>query len=234
VGEPTASKVDYGAGKWLDIYLPETPRGSVAALFWHGRGANERDVLEPLARRIAMAGVCIIVPDWCTDDGANGRRDLGLSLSFARSELAKFTLVDRIVLAGWSLGASAGLEVVQHPELVGGWRPAAFVGISGGYQGSPYEQEGRREFSVDSSIPLLLVHGTSDEIVPVERSRKTYQQLQREGWNVTLKEVPADHAGAIGTSFDPGRHRCVPTVNPARLEVLATIGTLIAEFAQSG
>jgi hypothetical protein len=62
----------------------------------------------------------------------------------------------------------------------------------------------------------------------------TFEQLQGEGWNVTLQEVPTDHAGAIGTAYDPGRRRCVPTVDPLRLEILATVAGLIAEFARAG
>jgi hypothetical protein len=49
---------------------------SAAVLLWHGKGANERDILEPLARRIAIAGVAAIVPDWSTDDGVYGRNYL--------------------------------------------------------------------------------------------------------------------------------------------------------------
>jgi predicted peptidase len=226
-------RVDYGAGKFLDLYLPEALLGSVAVLLWHGSGANERVIFEPLARRIASAGVGVIAPDWSTDV-ANGRNDLAMSLSFAQKELAEFMVIDQLVLAGWSLGASAALDVVLHPELVGGWRPAAFIGISGGYQGSPFSKNELSGFPVDPLVPLLLIHGSADEVVPVERSRITFEQLRREGWSVTLREVPTDHAGAIGTSYDHTRHRCVPTTDPRRLEVLEMVTKLIVELAHPG
>jgi dienelactone hydrolase len=226
--------IAYGTGKLLDIYVPGTQRDSTAVLVWHGSGGNERDVLEPLARRIAAAGIGVIVPDWSTDDGASGRNDLTTSLSFARSDLGTFLVVDRIVLAGWSLGASAGLDVVLQPELVDGWRPTAFIGISGGYRGSPFHRDGQRDFAIEPSVPLVLIHGFADEVVPIERSRITFERLHGAGWTVTLREVPTDHAGVIGTVYDPARLRCVPASDALRLEVLATNAAVISELASVG
>ena len=151
--------------------------------------------------------------------------------------------VDRVVLAGWSLGASAALDLVCHPELVGGWRPGAVVAISGGFDRSPFTHdaiadEWRRSSgapsTVDPSIPLLLVHGSSDEIVPPERSVVTFARLLEEGWRVTHREVTTDHAGAIGTVFDPARQRCAPTTDPGRQDVLTTVAQLIADLALEG
>lgn len=227
--------VAYCGEQLLDIYEPELPRTSTAVLLWHGSGANERDVLEPLARQIARAGVRVMVPDWSTDDDTNGRSHLTASLAYVRNFHSKFGAVDRVVLAGWSLGASAGLDVVRHPELFGGWRPKGFVGISGGFNRSPFfKEEGSRDSSVDPSLPLVLVHGSSDEIVLPERARVTCDHLRKEGWSVTSREVTTDHAGAIGTVYDPARHRCVPTDDPSRLEVLTTVASLIADLVLSG
>jgi predicted esterase len=226
--------VAYCGDQLLDIYEPEHSRTSTAVLLWHGSGANERDVLEPLAHQIASAGVLVMVPDWSTDDDANGRKHLTASLTFVRSFHSKVGAVDRVLLAGWSLGASAGLDVVRHPELLGGWRPAGFVGISGGFNRSPFFEEEWRDSSVDPSIPLVLVHGSSDEVALPERARVTRDHLLDEGWSVRGREVTTDHAGAIGTVYDPARHRCVPTDDPSRLEVLTTVASLIADLALAG
>jgi predicted esterase len=226
--------IAYCSDQLLDLYEPGLPRATAAVVLWHGSGANERDVLEPLARQIARSGVRVVVPDWSADDDADGRDHLRGSLSFVRNLLAKGGEVDRVVLVGWSLGASAGLDVVRHPELLGGWRPTAFVGLAGGFNGSPFSEEQRSVPSVDSSISLVLVHGSSDEVVPPERSRATFDQLRREGWNVTLDEVATDHAGAIGTVYDPVRQRCVPTDDRGRREVLEAVATLIVDLALTG
>ena len=123
--------VVYCGEQLLDMYEPEVSRTSTAVALWHGRGANEREALEPLARQIAGAGVRVMVPDWSTDDGADGRNHLTASLSFDLHSGSKEGPGDRVVLAGWSLGASAGLDLLCHPEAFGGWRPHALVCISG-------------------------------------------------------------------------------------------------------
>jgi len=79
--------MEYGLGQALDIYEPERPRGSVAVLLWHGSGRNERDVMEPLARSVAISGVPVIAPDWNTADGGmtNGVSNAGTSHRDRRS-----------------------------------------------------------------------------------------------------------------------------------------------------
>jgi dienelactone hydrolase len=235
VGRAVISResLPYCGGQLLDLYEPALSKVATAVVLWHGSGANERVVLEPLARRIAGAGVRVIVPDWSTDDEADGRHHLTASLSFARDLSSKSGRVDGVVLAGWSRGASAGLDVVRHPEVVDGWRPKAFVGISGGFMRSPFSREEDWESAVDPAIPLVLIHGSSDEVVPLERSVVTCDRLLAEGWSVTLREVPTDHAGAVGTRYDPARHLCVPTDASPRA-VLVTVAGIIAGLALTG
>jgi predicted esterase len=232
VGETVISResVAYCGAQLLDMYEPEAPRTATAVVLWHGSGANEREVLAPLARQIAGAGVRVIVPDWCHDD-ADGRTHLRASLSFVQDHYREAGSGGRSVLAGWSLGASAGLDVVRHPALVGGWRPTAFVGISGGFARSPFSREVEPEPSVDPAIPVVLAHGSADEVVPFERSLVTYDRLLAEGWRVTLREVPTDHAGAIGTAYDPALQRCVPSDGSSCRGALVTVAAIVAGLA---
>ena len=78
---------------------------------------------------------------------------------------------------------------------------------------------------------MLLIHGSADEVVPVERSRLTYERLVGAGWEVSLQEVEVDHAGTIGAVYDPTTHRCVPSEDPVRTDLLATVAGWIADFA---
>lgn len=222
--------IDYGPDQLLDLYQPEHPQGSVAVLLWHGRGANERDVLGPLGHEIARAGVPTIVPDWNCEDGGRGRHHLTASLAFT-NDMAERTGFDRIVLAGWSLGASAGLDLVLLSSILGSWRPAAFIGLSGSFDESPFGDGQPFDITVDPTVPLLLIHGSSDEVVPVERARMTVETLAGAGWKASLREVETDHAGAIGTIYDPTTRRCVRADDPVRRRTLATVAGWMAEFA---
>jgi len=58
-----------------------------------------------------------------------------------------------------------------------------------------------------------------------------FESLRSVGWNVVLREVNTDHAGTIGTIYDPYRRRCVPTSDPGRQALLTTIAGWIAELA---
>jgi fermentation-respiration switch protein FrsA (DUF1100 family) len=81
-------------------------------------------------------------------------------------------------------------------------------------------------------MAVLLIHGTVDEVVPVERSRMMYEGLDGAGWNVTLREVDTDHAGVIGSVYEPSKHRCIPSDSSDRQRHLAAIAEWIADFAR--
>lgn len=222
--------IGYGLGQSLDLYEPLLPCGSATVLLWHGSGSDERDVMEPLARHIASAGVPVIVPDWNSDDGGRGRHHLSASLAFTR-DFSESMGIGRVVLAGWSLGADAGLDLVLVCTALDTWRPDAFVGLSGAFDESPYRGPATSTATARPSVPLLLIHGSSDEVVPVQRSRGTCEDLRASGWNIQLREVDTDHAGTIGTIYDPYRRRCVPTNEPDRVDLLSTIAGWIADVA---
>ena len=160
----------------------------------------------PLAERVAEAGVTTLVPDWSRDDGGTGRHHLSASLAFTRDHGVSMGF-DRIVLAGWSLGANAGLDVVVLTTILGGWRPAGFIGLSGGFDGSPFSERDSFGTSGSHSVPLLLIHGTSDEVVPVERARTTFEALLDAGWG---DRAPRGGYGPCGRD----RHRLRPHPSP--------------------
>jgi dipeptidyl aminopeptidase/acylaminoacyl peptidase len=49
-------------------------------------------------------------------------------------------------------------------------------------------------------VPILIVHGTNDEQVPVEYSRTTADLYRSIGAEVRLVEFPTDHQGVVPAS----------------------------------
>jgi predicted esterase len=230
--DPRVASVLYVAGKLLDVYEPSDRGPSPVVLLWHGSGPDERDVMRTLARALSKRGSVCLVPDWQSDDAAIGQLNLLDSVSFAQRRAAQFGgNSDRITLCGWSLGAKAAADFVLHPKLTGGWHPRAFVGIASSYDVSPFTNESlAQNVTTRTDVPCLLVHGVRDTIVPVERSRQFHRTLQKWGWQSDLWEVETDHAGVIGTRYDPDLGRCVPSDDPARVRALDFVADSV--FAQ--
>ncbi|GGR40173.1 alpha/beta hydrolase [Streptomyces netropsis] len=205
-------------GKSIDVYRPSSaPAALPTVLLWHGIGPDERDILMPLAWEVAALGTVVFAPDWRSDAADGGRADLLGSLEFVRARAAEHGGdADRIVLAGWSAGASAALGVALHPEVADGWRPRAVVGIA-----SRYDRPARTTGHVPlvdlaagpaaTPVPVRLVHGTADEQIDVAYSRDLVAALEAHGWAARLDEVHADHAGAIMAAYDPELGRCRPS-----------------------
>jgi len=119
-----------------------------------------------------------------------------------------------------------------RPDALGGWRPLAVVCLGAAYTrltpvtgGSPIEDLAATGTlappappapPAPAPVPFWLVHGTEDATVPAAASREFAALLARRGWPVRLEEQPTDHAGVIGTEYDPLARRCVPaTAGPA-------------------
>ncbi|THA26553.1 alpha/beta hydrolase [Streptomyces sp. RKND-216] len=231
----------YGpSGKALDVHRPVRTSSPVpVVLLWHGRGPDERDVLAPLAGAIAAHGLLVAVPDWRPDAPDGGWAHLSESVRFTREHAETYGGdADRIVLAGWSLGALAGAGVTLRPERVGGWRPSAFVGIAGRYAvGKPelgMPRSAVAEVSAGAALPagpVELVHGADDVTVPPEESRRFRDVLGAHGHEVVLTEPDADHAGVLGAAYDPARDRCVPAHDETAARGLRASAAAVARAA---
>ncbi|MEU3743452.1 alpha/beta hydrolase [Streptomyces sp. NPDC032198] len=217
----TTRTVRYATGgdsKLLDVYA-SGQQDNRCVLLWHGMGPDERDVLASLAGQIAGLGPTVLVPDWRSDQPDGGREHLTDALRYGRDHVRE--LCDgsgQLALAGWSAGAGAAMGVALQPEHFDGWRPAAVVGIAGGYRRPapstgtvPLQAVGRAV----APIPIRLVHGTADEVVPVDSSRELHEALLAHGWDSELSEPVTDHAGVLGCAYDPAAGRCLPAKEPS-------------------
>ncbi|MCZ4124214.1 alpha/beta hydrolase [Streptomyces sp. H39-S7] len=240
-----ATELVYGtSGKRIDVHRPAaSSSASPVVLLWHGRGGGERDVLAPLARSAARLGVLVLVPDWHPDAPDGGRSQLAESVTFARENAARFGGdPERMILAGWSLGANAVLGVALDPAaldpaVLDGWRPRAVVGISGGYRlpapttGTVPVLDATRSGEPVPPIPVHLVHGTTDSSVDIAQSRELRDALEERGWPVRLHEFATDHAGVIMAEYNVEHRRCLPSTANHAVDAGTRTARLLARAA---
>ncbi|MQS15431.1 alpha/beta hydrolase fold domain-containing protein [Streptomyces kaniharaensis] len=226
----------YADGRPMDVHRP--PAGTAGAagpvpvvLLWHGRGPDERDVLRPLAREAAGYGLLVLVPDWRSDRADGGRAELLASLAHAREAApALGGDPDRLVLAGWSMGGREAVAVAVADATPAELRPVAAVGIASSYD-RPAVTTGEAPLDVlagrPAPVPLWLVHGTADEVLGAEHTRR----LSTVAPTARLYELPTDHAGVVMTEYDPAADRCLPATAAGALEAGRRTAAVLAEAA---
>jgi dienelactone hydrolase len=215
--------VEYAPGRLADLF---GHRGRPTVLVWHGKQANARAAVRPMAELLADKGCAVVVPDWNSHAEDGGRTDLLRSVQFAqeRSE-------DRagFVLVGWSLGgvAAAGLTIrASHLKV-----PLAHTVCLAGAFMAPDPISGEQlpaELPRGYRPPFTLLHGVSDDVVPVSASRDFASTLERNEWPVQFIELAADHASIAGAVYDPVADRYSAAEDPDTLAVAADVASRIA------
>ncbi len=101
----------------------------------------------------------------------------------------------RTYLTGHSMGGGGVWQIASaKPELF-----AAIAPVAGG--GVPDAVRGRLLETV-RSLPILIVHGAKDGIVPPQGSRDMFNAAQKSGLNVKYLEIPdADHILIVGATI---------------------------------
>lgn len=216
--------VEYAPGRLADVYGdPSRP----TVLLWHGMQTDARAAFGPLAGMLADRGAAVVAPDWNSHADDGGRADLLRSLDFTRNRAPD---ADGIVLVGWSMGgcAAAGLTVDAKRFDVA---LAHTVCLAGAFMvADPIS--GRRPADMLSAdrigSPFTLLHGLSDDSVPVEASREFAASLRDVGWPMELVELEADHGSIAGADYDAVADRYEPATGGRALEVAAEVAARIA------
>ena len=219
--------LEYAPGRLADVH---EGAGAGHVLLWHGRGPNERGVLSTLAGLVAERGPTVVVPDWSSEADDGGRADLLQSLRFARETVqAVGGDADSLVLVGWSLGgtAAAGLTINARRLGVG---VARTLCLAGGFVApDPISGEvlGGRLPKPPDTPPFTLIHGIADDVAPVAMSRAFAQVLDQSQWPVELVELPTEHYGIVGTTYDAASDTCTPTTDKKTLAVAIEVADRI-------
>jgi phospholipase/carboxylesterase len=180
--------------------VPEQP----ASLSTKGRGASAEDLV-PVLPAIIPGNVIGLFPNapFTLDMGGWGVGyawyDLGpeQSATIAESRQQLLALLDeaaaefgvppeRTLLAGFSQGAVMTFEAGLRCA-----RPLAGLIALSGYIPEPSVLA--QEAAADRARPILIAHGTRDEIVPVEASRIAHRTLTALGYPVEYREYPIGH-----------------------------------------
>jgi phospholipase/carboxylesterase len=187
---------------------PRIPAKSGAAkllvVFLHGYGADGRDLIE-IGRewQAALPDAAFVAPHAHEPCGQNptGRQWFPLTFrdeserwrgcvaarpvldAFLDAELARHALAgSRLVLVGFSQGTMMSL----HAGLRRGSPPLAVIGFSGMLVAEP----GKPLEPIAKSPPILLVHGSEDQVIPVEALFASARILAEAGataeWHLSL------------------------------------------------
>ncbi len=184
----------------------EGPFPTVLAL--HGWGASAHDLigLAPILNRgealvLSPQGpVGIRIPDgpvgygwYPLGEGGPGSpeeitRASELVLAFLDAAQEHYPIDPRkIVLLGFSQGGALAFDLALRA-------PSRFAGLAGLSCWLPeHLAEQIQPESAHQSLPVLVVHGTEDPMVPVDRARESRQQLTRLGVALTYREYEMGH-----------------------------------------
>jgi phospholipase/carboxylesterase len=94
----------------------------------------------------------------------------------------------RIVLAGFSQGAAITLQTGLRQN-----EPLAGLMVLSGYLPLAESLSSERA-SASAAVPILMVHGSSDPVIPIERATASRDRLLALGYTVQWHEYPMQHS----------------------------------------
>jgi phospholipase/carboxylesterase len=166
----------------------------------HGRGADMNDLADLAPLLDAPDGARFVFPNapkpfeaypgmtfgWTWFEGWPPEGDSVLAsrealLQFLDEITAQYPTTS-LIISGFSQGAMMSLDVGLRRDA------AALIAMSGGL----YEED-LPNLAAHAHVPVLIAHGTQDEVVPVNYARRARRVLEDAGLNVEYHEYPMDH-----------------------------------------
>jgi len=94
----------------------------------------------------------------------------------------------KIVLAGFSQGGAIVLQTaLRHPErLAGVMALSTYLPLS-----ATLEKERSK---ANHDVPIFMAHGKFDDIIPIDKAKRSREILEKLGYPVTWKEYPMPHS----------------------------------------
>lgn len=182
---------------------PESDRLPLVVVM-HGRGADANDLAGIAPALDGPGGYRFVFPNaprpfeaypgmsfgftwfdgWPPSEAtiAESRR---LVLEFLEAVTRRFpTPEGKIILSGFSQGALMALDAGLRTDT----KIAGIVAMSGGiYEASLPDLTSKKD------LPILIVHGTADDVIPLPAARRARQVLERSGLSPEYSEFPMGH-----------------------------------------
>lgn len=218
-----ASTSEYAPGRAVDLYGPSD---APVVLLWHGMQTDSRAAVGPLAERIAERGFAVVAADWNAHADDNGRSDLLGSARFAAERAGG---AGGLTVVGWSMGGAAAAGLTFGAAEYG--VPVARTVCLAGAFTAPNPLTGRPLAPPPAGgnrVPMTLVHGSADDVVPAGTSRDFTADLGIAGWRVQYIELAADHGNIVGARYDAEADRYEPSDDPASLAVADEVARIVA------
>jgi phospholipase/carboxylesterase len=186
-------------------------RIDLSIIWLHGLGADASDFLPIIDELSLPCGTRFVFPNaplrpitinggmvmrgWydIAGFGASAKADVaGLTQSVAtvrrliQRELERGVACERIVLAGFSQGGA----VVLHAGLTADSTLGGIVGLSTYLPAPELLQSASR---VASDIPVMLAHGTNDQVIPISIAEQSAEAIRASGVSVDWSTYPMGH-----------------------------------------
>jgi len=192
----------------MDAIEIETGPNPAATVIWlHGLGADGHD-FEPIVPELRLSRpVRFVFPHapirpvtinqgmrmraWYDifqfgggpEDDAGVRASQKLVEGLIQKEQGK-----KIILAGFSQGGAIVLQTaLRHPErLAGVMALSTYLPLS-----ATLEKE---RSPANHDVPIFMAHGKFDDIIPIDKAKRSREILEKLGYPVTWKEYPMPHS----------------------------------------
>lgn len=166
----------------------------------HGRGADANDLADLAPLLDPPSGARFVLPNapkpfeaypgmtfgWTWFEGWPPRQD---SVAESREILLRFLdevtaryPTTSLIVSGFSQGGMMSLDAGLRREVGG------IIAMSGGL----YEND-LPDLRTAAKVPVLLVHGMHDDVVPVNYARRARAVLEEAGFDVEYHEFPMGH-----------------------------------------
>ncbi len=103
-------------------------------------------------------------------------------------EIARGIAADKIILAGFSQGGAIALQAgLRNKHALGGIMALSTYLTLG-------DSLARERTIANANIPILMVHGTQDPVVPVSLAKSSRDALAANGYQVQWQDYPMPHS----------------------------------------